>query len=188
MTHIRTYVGDFRAIVAAFPSTLRERGVFPLHERLGKPKREDTPLTQGARIARMLSTLFLLTAGVATAAGPNILLIYVDDLGYGDLASFGHPVIRTPNLDKLAQEGLTLTNYYAPSALCSPSRAGLLTGRYPYRTGIKSWIPADSGVYLRSEEITLAELLKTNGYSTALVGKWHLNSDLVYRFTNTYPL
>ncbi len=178
MTHIRTYVGDFRAIVAAFPSTLRERGVFPLHERLGKPKREDTPLTQGARIARMLSTLFLLTAGVATAAGPNILLIYVDDLGYGDLASFGHPVIRTPNLDKLAQEGLTLTNYYAPSALCSPSRAGLLTGRYPYRTGIKSWIPADSGVYLRSEEITLAELLKTNGYSTALVGKWHLNSDL----------
>ena len=124
--------------------------------------------------------LIALLASVCTAsaATPNILLIYVDDLGYGDLPSFGHTVIKTPSLDRLAREGLTLTNYYAPSALCSPSRAGLLTGRHPYRTGIKSWIPADSGVYLRSEEITLAELLKSKGYSTALVGKWHLNSDL----------
>jgi len=108
----------------------------------------------------------------------NILLIYVDDLGYGDLASYGHPVLKTPNLDRLAKEGLRLTNHYAPSALCSPSRAGLLTGRTPYRTGIKSWIPENSGVYLRDEEITLAEILKSRGYSTALVGKWHLNSDL----------
>lgn len=123
--------------------------------------------------------LALLFCGQATAATqPNILLIYVDDLGYGDLASFGHPVLQTPNLDALADGGLTLTNYYAPSALCSPSRAGLLTGRYPYRSGIKSWIPEDSGIYLRDEEITLAEVLKAAGYRTALMGKWHLNSDL----------
>jgi arylsulfatase A-like enzyme len=109
---------------------------------------------------------------------PNILLIYVDDLGYGDLGSFGHPVIQTPNLDRLAREGMTLTNYYAPSALCSPSRAGLLTGRIPYRTGIKSWIPEGTDIYLHDEEITLAEVLKSAGYATAIVGKWHLNSDL----------
>ncbi len=114
----------------------------------------------------------------ANASPPNILLIYVDDLGYGDLGSYGHPTIQTPNLDALAASGLRLTNYYAPSALCSPSRAALLTGRHPYRTGIESWIPADSGVYLRAEEITLAEVLKQAGYNTALIGKWHLNSDL----------
>ena len=114
----------------------------------------------------------------AATVQPNILLIYVDDLGYGDLGSFGHPVIQTPNLDKLANEGLKLTNYYAPSALCSPSRAALLTGRSPYRTGIKSWIPENSGIFLREEETTLAEILKTRGYVTALVGKWHLNSNL----------
>jgi arylsulfatase A-like enzyme len=128
---------------------------------------------------RLCGLLALLAISAATsAAQPNILLIYVDDLGYGDLASFGHPVIKTPNLDALANDGIRLTSYYAPSALCSPSRAGLLTGRYPYRTGIKSWIPEDSGVYLRDEEITLAEVLKTVGYATALIGKWHLNSDL----------
>ena len=114
----------------------------------------------------------------ASDTPPNILLIYVDDLGYGDLASYGHGQIKTPHLDQLAREGVRLTNYYAPSALCSPSRAGLLTGRHPYRTGIDSWIPANSGKYLAREEITLAELLKSAGYHSALIGKWHLNSDL----------
>ena len=132
----------------------------------------------GLKKVLRLALVLLFCMNAAAATQPNILLIYVDDLGYGDLASFGHPVLQTPNLDALAQGGLTFTNYYAPSALCSPSRAGLLTGRYPYRTGIKSWIPEDSGVYLRDEEITLAEVLKSVGYRTALVGKWHLNSDL----------
>jgi len=123
----------------------------------------------------------LLGAGAAAAEPAprsNLLLIYVDDLGYGDLGSYGHPVLQTPNLDRLAEEGVRLTNYYAPSALCSPSRAALLTGRHPYRTGIQSWIPAGTGIYLRDRELTLAELLRAEGYGTALVGKWHLNSDL----------
>ena len=109
---------------------------------------------------------------------PNIVLIYVDDLGHEDLGRFGHPVIQTPNIDRLAAGGMMLTNYYAPSALCSPSRAGLLTGRIPYRTGIKSWIPEGTEIYLHNEEITLAEVLKSAGYATATIGKWHLNSDL----------
>ncbi|MEM7281409.1 MAG: sulfatase-like hydrolase/transferase [Pseudomonadota bacterium] len=117
-------------------------------------------------------------AAFPSQASPNILLIYVDDLGYGDLGSFGHPVIKTPSLDQLAEEGLSLRNYYASSGLCSPSRAALLTGRLPYRTGIKSWIPEASGVFLKTSEITLAELLLEQNYQTALVGKWHLNSSL----------
>ena len=124
--------------------------------------------------------LFLGCSGAvaARAAETNLLFIVVDDLGYGDLASYDHPWIQSPNLDKLAQTGIQFTSYYAPSALCSPSRAAMLTGRHPYRTGIESWIPADSGVYLRDEEVTLAELLRGEGYATALIGKWHLNSDL----------
>jgi arylsulfatase A-like enzyme len=121
-------------------------------------------------------TLFL--SALCLAEQPNVLLVYVDDLGYGDLGGYGHAAIQTPNIDALAQEGMTFTNYYAPSALCSPSRAGVLTGRAPYRTGIRSWIPENSGVFLREEEITLAEVLKAEGYATALIGKWHLNSDL----------
>ena len=122
--------------------------------------------------------LAVVTSVPVSADQPNILLIYVDDLGFGDLGHYGHPVIRTPHVDALAADGMTFNNYYAPSALCSPSRAAVLTGRTPYRTGIKSWIPEDSGVFLKAEEITLAEVLKAEGYATALIGKWHLNSNL----------
>ena len=72
---------------------------------------------------------------------PNIVLIVADDLGYGDLSSYGHHTIKTPSLDRLAREGMRLTSYYAASPLCSPSRAAMLTGRTPFRTGIESWIP-----------------------------------------------
>ena len=150
-----------------------------------QPKNSNTTRTSGHTVRRpvlqscaALLNLLLFMSDAQAAPQPNILLIYVDDLGFGDLGSYGHPVLQTPNIDALASDGLKLTNYYAPSALCSPSRAALLTGRLPYRTGIKSWIPQDSGVYLRDEEVTLAEVLKDAGYSTAHIGKWHLNSDL----------
>lgn len=109
---------------------------------------------------------------------PNILLMYVDDLGYGDVAAYGHPIIETPNIDRLAAQGLKMTSFYAPSPLCSPSRAALLTGRTPYRTGIKSWIPQDTKAYLSEREVTMATWLKGVGYQTAIVGKWHLNGGL----------
>jgi len=130
-----------------------------------------------ALLASVLLSSVLLAAALP-AAPLNVVLINVDDLGYGDLHCYGHPVIRSPHLDQLAAEGMRFTQFYAPSALCSPSRAALLTGRTPYRTGIKSWIPSNSGIFLHKQEISLATLLKGAGYATALIGKWHLNSDL----------
>lgn len=109
---------------------------------------------------------------------PNVLLVYVDDLGYGDTGAYGHAIVDTPHIDRLAREGVRFSQFYAPSALCSPSRAGLLTGRTPYRTGVESWIPDNSQVSLGRNEVTLAELAKQRGYRTAVIGKWHLNGGL----------
>lgn len=130
------------------------------------------------RLSLTLLLLHFTFQFAAASQSPNVLLIYADDLGYGDLGCYGHPVIQTPHLDQLASDGLRFTQHYSPSALCSPSRAALLTGRTPYRTGVQSWIPEDTGIYLHKQEITLAELLKEQGYATAIIGKWHLNSDL----------
>ncbi len=109
---------------------------------------------------------------------PNIVFILVDDLGYGDLGVYGHPHIHTPHLDKLAGEGIRFTDFYSPSPLCSPARAGMLTGRTPFRTGIQSWIPEGEQVYLRKRERTLAAILQDHGYQTYMTGKWHLNGGL----------
>lgn len=111
----------------------------------------------------------------AQEARPNILIILCDDLGYGDLGCYGHDSIRTPNLDKLAGQGMRFTECYAASAVCSPSRAGLLTGRIPSRCGIYSWIAPGNPMHLQKTEVTLAALLRQVGYRTAQVGKWHLN-------------
>ena len=111
-------------------------------------------------------------------ARPNLVFILADDLGYGDLTSYGHPYIQTPNLDQLAKEGMHFTNFYSPSPLCSPARASILTGRTPYRTDIKSWIPEGQDIYLHREEKTIATLVKEAGYQTFLAGKWHLNGGL----------
>ena len=135
-------------------------------------------MSRPSQLSQIIFGLSLVFSSLTLAGNPNIVLITADDLGYGDLGSFGHPIIETPNLDKLAAEGLKLINYYAPSALCSPSRAALMTGRHPYRTGIRSWIPGGSGIFLVKDEITLAETLKDAGYETSHIGKWHLNSDL----------
>lgn len=115
---------------------------------------------------------------------PNIVVILCDDLGYGDLACFGHPVIQTPNLDRLAAGGIRLTSCYSAAPVCSPSRVGLITGRSPNRAGIYDWIPEARSemedcrdlVHLQSTEVTIPAWLKQAGYQTCLVGKWHCNS------------
>ncbi|HDH0734308.1 TPA: sulfatase-like hydrolase/transferase [Klebsiella oxytoca] len=112
----------------------------------------------------------------ADAKHPNLVIILADDLGYGDLGAYGHQIVKTPNIDKLAQEGVKFTDYYAPAPLCSPSRAGLLNGRMPFRTGIRSWIPEGKNVALGRNELTIANLLKQQGYDTAIMGKLHLNA------------
>ena len=105
---------------------------------------------------------------------PNIIMIYADDLGYGDLSCYGSP-IGTPNLDRLAEQGARFTNFYSASPVCSPSRAALLTGRYPTRVEVPVVLgPGDPG--LPDSEVTMAQVLKTAGYRTACVGKWHLGS------------
>lgn len=104
---------------------------------------------------------------------PNIVVFLADDLGYGDLGCYGNPIIKTPNIDKFAQEGVLLTDCHSGGTVCSPSRAALLTGRNPYRLGFYNILGGST--YLKSKEITIAEILKTKGYTTCFVGKWHLS-------------
>lgn len=118
----------------------------------------------------------LVSPRALAASRPNILLVVADDLGYGDLACFGHPDIKTPNLDRLAASGLKLTRCYSAAANCSPARAAIMTGRTPYRVGIYNQLIMMDPMHLRESEITIAALLKHAGYATAQIGKWHLNS------------
>lgn len=117
-----------------------------------------------------------LGAGLLHGAGrrQNFVLIYTDDLGYGDLGCYGHPSIRTPNLDRMAAEGVKFTQWYSAAPVCTPSRAALLTGRYAVRSGLTRVLFPDSTGGLPASETTLAELLKGAGYQTAAIGKWHL--------------
>lgn len=122
-------------------------------------------------------TLFLFLVSSITSIAqerPNFVVILCDDLGRGDLSTYGHPIIKTPHLDSLAKEGIKFTDCYSSAPVCSPSRAGLFTGRNPNRAGIYDWI-ASGPVHLRESEITLPSLLKSAGYQTMLSGKWHLN-------------
>lgn len=108
---------------------------------------------------------------------PNIIIILTDDQGYQDLGCFGSPDIKTPNLDKMAQNGIRLTNFYAAQAVCSASRAGLLTGCYPNRIGVHGAFMPNSNQGLSLSETTIADMLKANGYKTAIFGKWHLGDN-----------
>ncbi|MGH9656960.1 MAG: sulfatase family protein, partial [Bryobacteraceae bacterium] len=125
---------------------------------------------------RAMNRRQFLLAGAAYAAQPaplNIVVILADDLGWGDLGCYGGS-IRTPNLDRLAAEGMRFTNYYSANPVCSPSRAGLLTGRYPTRAGVPRVLFPNDTTGLPESEQTIAQLLKTRGYRTMCVGKWHL--------------
>jgi len=105
---------------------------------------------------------------------PNFIIVFCDDLGYGDIGAFGAKRVRTPNIDRMAREGTVLTDYYAAANLCTPSRAGLLTGRYPIRTGLAYEVIMQTDTRgLPQSEVTIAEALKPD-YATALIGKWHL--------------
>lgn len=142
----------------------------------------------GCRARRVLRVLFVLLGSVvlladATRGGehdgppprpPNIVWIWADNLGYGDLSVYGSRTIHTPVIDRLARGGVRLTQYYVAHTVCSPSRAALLTGRQPFRVGITDVLRPDSPAGLPHDEITLAEALRAEGYATAAIGKWHL--------------
>jgi len=141
-----------------------------------------------------LNRVFLLLCSIVLLAGsalggdvqldsgsdeqPNVVVLFTDDLGYGDIGPFGHPTIDTPHLNRMAREGMQFTQFYAAAPVCTPSRAGLLTGRLPVRSGMASserrvLFPNSPGG-LPEAEITIAEALNDEGYATAAVGKWHL--------------
>lgn len=121
----------------------------------------------------------------ASTEKPNIILIMADDLGYGDLGCYGNREIETPNIDALADGGMRFTDFHSNGAVCSPTRAALLTGRYQQRCGIEGVITAKSHRHtgMALEETTFAEVLKRAGYSTALFGKWHLGYDIKFNPT-----
>ena len=116
------------------------------------------------------------SAASSQAAGgpPNFIILFADDLGYGDLGCYGSPTIRTPNLDRMAEEGLRFTSFYAAASVCTPSRVGLLTGRYAVRAGQPNNTGPDTVGGLPLGEILLPQVLKARGYRTMIIGKWHL--------------
>ena len=111
---------------------------------------------------------------------PNIVVIFMDDMGYGDLGAYGAMGYSTPNLDRLATEGMLFTHFYAAQAVCSASRAGLLTGCYPNRIGITGALGPSSAIGLNPTETTIAEMLRDKGYRTAAIGKWHVGHHLPF--------
>lgn len=141
-------------------------------------------------VSKLLAFLFLINISCNSGVKkrpPNFIIIFADDLGYGDLGSYGHPTIRTPYLDKMASEGIRLTQFYVGSSICTPSRAALLTGKLPIRTGMygkRSVLFPDNAGGLDPKEITIASALKNYDYKTACIGKWHLGHLKEYMPTN----
>ena len=111
---------------------------------------------------------------VKKPAQQNVVIIYADDLGFGDLGCYGSRKIDTPNLDRLCAEGLKFTNAYSTSAVCTPARFSILTGRYPFRNDQAHILPGDAGCIIKRELDTVPKLFQRAGYHTGIVGKWHL--------------
>jgi arylsulfatase A-like enzyme len=137
-------------------------------------------------ITGILLAALIWPIGVATAAEaattdrPNIVIIYIDDMGYADIGPFGAKGYETPNLDRMAKEGIKLTSFYSAQAVCSASRAALLTGCYANRVGISGALGPHSKVGISSREMTIAQVCKQRGYATAIYGKWHLGDALKF--------
>jgi len=131
-------------------------------------------------LSSVVLLFFLLFAAMGVAAPQNFIIILTDDQGYEDLGCFGSPTIKTPNIDRLAAEGMRMTSFYVASSVCSPSRAALMTGRMPKRVGVPGVLFPRSTTGLPPSEITIAEMLKTKGYKTAVIGKWHLGHQKKY--------
>ncbi|MBN1125725.1 MAG: sulfatase [Sedimentisphaerales bacterium] len=129
-----------------------------------------------------------INAVAASKRKPNFVIIYADDLGYGDLTCFGHPTLKTPNLDRMAAEGAKLTQFYSAASVCTPSRAALMTGRLPIRSGMcsdkRAVLFPNSGGGIPKTEMTIAEMLTSQGYSSGCFGKWHLGHLPQYLPTN----
>jgi len=124
---------------------------------------------------RLLPFFCFLFFPIFATAKPNIIFIFIDDQGYYDLGCYGATEIKTPRIDQMAAEGIRFTDYYSAAPICSPSRAGLLTGCYPRRVENHIWVHrADSKSGIHPDEITIAEMFKDEGYKTACIGKWHL--------------
>jgi arylsulfatase A-like enzyme len=142
-----------------------------------------------ARGAWLLASILTLSACSDDAARvalgrpsnrPNVVIILTDDQGYADVGAFGAQGFTTPHLDRLAEEGIRFTSFYAAAPICSPSRAALMTGSYPARVGVTEVLMPGSSTGLNLEEVTIAELLQSSGYATAAVGKWHLGDDTTF--------
>ena len=122
----------------------------------------------------LLPALALLMSSAIVVAKPNVILINADDLGYGDLSCYGATKVETPNIDRLAKEGMRFTDAHSPSAVCSPSRYGLMTGQYPIRKNFWGPTPFTQELTIDLRQPTLASALKSAGYATSVIGKWHL--------------
>src|SRR5687768_11352904 len=125
---------------------------------------------------RMLVSYFALAAMIVTAAEgpPNIVLIYADDLGFGDVSCYGAKRIQTPNIDRLAAEGIRFTDGHSPSATCTPSRYAMMTGEYAWRKKGTGILKSDAALIIEPGRTTMQSILRKAGYNTGIVGKWHL--------------
>lgn len=134
--------------------------------------------------AAILITLVFVSCSSPEPRPPNVIIIFADDMGYTDLSSYGATQWETPNLDRLGDEGVRFTNFYVPTPACSPSRAAILTGRYPLKAGVREVISPRTLRGLPESERTAAEIFRDAGYATAAIGKWHLGANPIYFPTN----